>query len=449
MTSKLAHHAVVIGAGMGGLTAAGALAPHFEQVTVIERDRLPTRAEHRAGTPQARHVHALLAGGQQALEALFPGFQAELEKTGAVRLRAGRDVRMERPGFNPYPQRDLGFDSYAMSRPLVELVVRQLTRRCPNVTLRTECRAQALEGLREGVVAVTGVRVQAANGDVNVLDADLVVDASGRAALTMDFLEATGQPRPAETTIGVDIHYATAVYAIPANAPRDWRGVFTFAQPPSGRGALMLPLEDGRWIVTLGGRHGEQPPGDPDGFLDYAKSLRTTTIHDAIQHAQRVGEIVRFGFRESTWRHFDRLASFPGGLLPVADGICRFNPVYGQGMSVAAQEAVLLSQLLAERARERVPLAGLAQAFFDRIQPILETPWAMAAVPDFVYPQTRGERPADFAQALQFGVALASVAARDPAVHRLMAEVQNLLKPRSVYRDPQLVKRVLAEMVPS
>ena len=312
MAANLGRHAVVIGAGMGGLTAAGAIAPHFEHVTVIERDHLPTGADHRAGTPQARHVHALLAGGQQALETLFPGFEAELERAGAVRMRVGRDVRMERPGYDPYPKRDLGFDAYAMSRPLVELVARHGVCRCPNVTLRTECRAQALEGAADGS-AVTGVRMQTAEGAVETLAADLVVDASGRAVLTLAFLEATGRPRPAETTIGVNIGYATAVYAIPDDAPTDWKGVFTFSQPPSSRGALMLPLEDGRWIVTLAGRHGDQPPGDSDEFLGHAKGLRTSTVHDAIRHARRLGEVARFGFRESTWRHFERLESSPAG----------------------------------------------------------------------------------------------------------------------------------------
>jgi 2-polyprenyl-6-methoxyphenol hydroxylase-like FAD-dependent oxidoreductase len=445
MAAQLGRHAVVIGAGMGGLAAAGALAPYFEQVTVIERDHLPAEADHRSGTPQCRHVHALLAGGHQALETLFPGFERELESAGAIRYRVGRDIRMERPGSDLYPKRDFGFDAYAMSRPLVELLARHAVCRCANVVLRTQCRAQALEASRDGT-AVVGVRVQAADDATDTLAADLVVDASGRASLTLAFLEATGQARPAETTIGVDIGYATAVYAIPDNAPTEWKGVFTFPAPPASRGALMLPLEGGRWIVTLGGRHGDQPPGNPDEFLDYAKGLPTPTVHDTVRHARRLGEVARFKFPDSTFRHFERLASFPRGLLPVADGICRFNPVYGQGMSVAAQEAALLKRLLAECAGESDPLANLAPAFFARVQDILETPWAMAAVPDFVHPETRGERPADFAQSLQFGLALGRVAARDPAVHRLTAEVQHLLKPRSVYREPELVARVRAEM---
>jgi hypothetical protein len=146
------------------------------------------------------------------------------------------------------------------------------------------------------------------------------------------------------------------------------------------------------------------------------------------------------------YRHYERLEDFPRGVLPLGDAICRFNPVHGQGMSVAAQEARSLGRLLAERARQTDPLAGLAPAFFAEVSTLIDTPWAAAAIPDFVHPDTRGERPANFEQTLKFGLALGKLAARDPAVHTLTAEVQHLLKPRSVYQDPELVQRVLAVM---
>ena len=202
----------------------------------------------------------------------------------------------------------------------------------------------------------------------------------------------------------------------------------------------MLPLEGHRWIATVGGRHGDQPPGDELAFMEYAKALRTQTIYNAIKQAKRLGEIARFRFNESVLRHYQRLENFPRGVLPIGDAICRFNPIYGQGMSVAAQEAVALGQLLARR----VPSAELAREYFAEVARIVDTPWSQAAIPDFVHPDTRGERPADFEQTLKFGMALGKLAASDPAVHRLTSEVQHLLKPRSVYRDPELVQRVTA-----
>jgi len=447
MASLLGKQAIVIGAGIGGLAAAAAVSDYFENVIVIERDELPDRATPRAGTPQSRHTHVLLGGGERALESLFPGFTAALTQAGAVPYRMGLDILAEMPGFDPFPQRDLGWFGYAMTRPLVERTVRQELRKRPNVTLRDGCRvAQLVISERDGG-AVTAVRLAGTDGADEVLPADLVVDASGRAALTLDALKAANHPLPSETSIGIDMAYATCIFAIPEDAPRHWKGVYTFPAPPTGkRGAIMFPIEGKRWILSLGGAHGDSPPGDLDGFLAYAKELRTQTVYRAIKDATPDGDVVRFAFPESIWRHFERLESFPRGLLPFGDSICCFNPIYGQGMSVAAKEACVLRDLLASREAASDPLDGLAPAFFAGIQEVLDTPWAMVAVSDFGYPQTRGERPPDLEGTLAFGRAILHLAARDAEVHKLRMEVMNLLKPRSVYRDPALVGRVRAIM---
>jgi 2-polyprenyl-6-methoxyphenol hydroxylase-like FAD-dependent oxidoreductase len=469
-STLIGKQAVVIGAGMAGLAAAGALADHFDQVVVLERDTLPSEPTYRAGTPQARHVHALLLSGQRALSELFPGFEQDLARVGAVPLRAGLDVRMERPGYDPFPQRDLGWFSYAVSRPAIEHAVRRRLESRANTTLRQRCRVQEVLASPNGA-AVTGVRYENDNGASETIAADLVVDASGRGALTLALLQSIGRPLPEETTIGIDLGYATCIFAIPDDAPTDWKGVMTFGQAPqNSRGGLMLPLEGNRWMATIGGRHGDVPSGDAEGFLTYARALRTPTIYNAIRHAKRLDGVARYGFPESVRRHFERLEVFPRGLLPIGDAICRFNPVYGQGMSVAALEACLLQRLLERLGGDRLegarlkgarlkgdrlkgdrlggdsdPIAGLAPAFLAEVQTLIETPWS-AAILDFVFPGTRGQRPADFEITLQFGIALTRLAAEDPDVHKLTAEVQNLLKPRSVYRDPALVQRVLAKM---
>jgi 2-polyprenyl-6-methoxyphenol hydroxylase-like FAD-dependent oxidoreductase len=391
-------------------------------------------------------VHALLLSGQRALSELFPGFEQDLARAGAVPLRAGLDVRLERPGYDPFPQRDLGWCSYAVSRPAIEHAVRRRVESCANITLRQRCRVQEVLASPNGE-AVTGVRYENDNGSSETIAADLVVDASGRGTLTLALLQSIGRPLPEETTIGIDLGYATCIFAIPDDAPTDWKGVMTFGQAPqNSRGGLLLPLEGNRWMATIGGRHGDVPPGDADGFLTYAEAMRTPTIYNAISRAKPLDGVARYGFPESVRRHFERLEVFPRGLLPIADAICRFNPVYGQGMSVAAMEACLLRTLL-ERlgGGDSDPIAGLAPAFFAEVQTLIETPWSVAIF-DFAFPDTRGQRPADFETTLRFGIALTRLAAEDPDVHKLTAEVQNLLRPRSVYRDPALVQRVLAKM---
>ena len=445
VSTLIGKQAVVIGAGMGGLTAAGALTDRFDQVVVLERDTLSSEPTFRTGTPQARHVHALLLSGQRTLSELFPGFEQDLARAGAVPLRAGLDVRIERPGYDPFPQRDLGWFSYAVSRPTLERTVRLRVESHANIALRQRCRVHEILATSNGE-AVTGVGYADDNGANQTIAADLVVDASGRGALTLALLQSIGRPLPEETTIGIDLGYATCIFATPDDAATDWKGVMTFGQAPgNSRGGLMLPLEGNRWMATIGGRHGDVPPGDAEGFLAYAKALRTPTIYNAIKHARRLDGVARYGFPESVRRHFERLDGFPRGLLPIGDAICRFNPVYGQGMSVAALEACLLQGLLERPAGNRDPIAALAPAFFAEVPTLIETPWSVATL-DFAFPNTRGQRPADFEMTRNFGIALTRLAAEDPAVHKLVVEVQHLLKPRSVYRDPTLVQRVLAKM---
>ncbi len=444
--TRLGKRAIVIGAGISGLTAARALADHFEQVIVLERDDLPSDPFPRAGTPQSRHLHGLLRGGLRALDGLFPGFEDDLIKVGAVPIRVGLDILEEHPGFDPFPRRDLGLSIYAMSRPVIELAVRRRVEQLANVTIRTHCRVLDIV-LPTDQAAVTAVRCTTRDGSYETFMADLVVDASARGSLTLSFLQSIGHPLPAETIIGVDLCYATAVFAIPDQAPSDWKGVATFPNAPeSSRSGVLLPVENNRWMVTVSGRRGDWPSDSGDEFLTFVQHLRTTKIYHAIKHATRLGDITRFGFAQSVRRHFEQLGTFPRGLIPIGDTICRFNPIYGQGMSVAAQEACILHHLLQDRTEKKDPLAGLAQAFFAGIQPILDTPWTTSAVPDFVFPATRGRRPADFDNTLKFGSALIKIAARDPAIHKLTAEVYHLLKPQSVYRDPALLQRATAEM---
>jgi 2-polyprenyl-6-methoxyphenol hydroxylase-like FAD-dependent oxidoreductase len=221
MTSTLiGSQAVVVGAGMAGLPAARALADYFEHVVVLERDTLLLDASHRTGTPQSRHVHALLGGGQRALADLFPGFEQDLAASGAVPLRVGLDLRAEIPGYDPFPQRDLGLIAYSMSRPLIESIVRQhVEQRYPRIAIRDRCRAQNIVA-RPDNAAVSAIRFENGDGKSETLPADLVVDASGRGNLTSAFLKAIGHKQPEETVIGVDIGYATAVFAIPETVRR-------------------------------------------------------------------------------------------------------------------------------------------------------------------------------------------------------------------------------------
>jgi 2-polyprenyl-6-methoxyphenol hydroxylase-like FAD-dependent oxidoreductase len=441
----IGKRAIIIGAGMGGLAAAGALADHFEQVLVLERDTLPVEPIHRSGTPQSKHVHILLKGGALALEQLFPGFQNDLTKAGSVVVDSPLASRIERSGYDPFPQRKLDLLVCCATRPLIEFSLRQKLKEHPNVTVTHGQRVQGIVATPDGTAA-TGVHCREANGQADAMDADLIIDASGRGVLTLDLLKSLGRPLPAETTIGMDMSYSTACFVMPDGLARDWQLVLTAADAPkSSRAGFLCPSENNQWIVTLAGMHGEKPPGDWDGFLSFARSLRTQTIYEAIAQAQRIGQIHRFAMPASILRHFERLDNFPRGLLPLGDAICRFNPVFGQGMSVAALEASSLKRLLDASAADADPLAKLATAYFAEVHEMLKTPWSVANL-DLVFPETSGIRPPDLERTLKFGAGVLRLAARDPEVHRLMLEVSHLLKPSSVYGAPDFVQRVQAAM---
>jgi 2-polyprenyl-6-methoxyphenol hydroxylase-like FAD-dependent oxidoreductase len=445
MSEIIAERAVVIGAGMGGLAAAKVVAPFFEQVTVLDRDALPEAAAPRIGTPQARHVHALLSSGELALEKLFPGIGSDFRKAGAVILR-GHDVVFERPGYDPFPRRDFGFETISLSRPMIERVCRRRLERELNVDIRSRARVVGLVPSADRG-AVAAVRYEDEKEAVYELAADLVVDASGRAIPTLSFLDSIGSPKPEQTEIGVDVGYASAIFE-PSDASRDWIGLFHFGTPPGeGRGALILPIENGRWLVSIGRRPSGEMPSDIESFIAYARTLRTLTAWEALRKAKPVTDVARYGFPASVRRHFHKL-DLPRRLVPVADSICRFNPLFGQGMTVAAMEAVILGKLLSARRNSRDPFKGLGADFLATIQETLEAPWSVA-ISDFAYAHTTGERPPDLVQRLQYSQALLNLAAQDADVHRLMVEVSQLIKPQSALREPAIAERARALMSPA
>ena len=447
MSGSIGKQAVVIGAGMAGLAAAKALSAHFEHVSILERDALPVTPAHRPGTPQAQHPHGLLAGGLRALDELFPEFEKDLERAGAVRVRMGL-ARTELPGYDPFPQRDLGWDVMSMSRPLTEYVTRRRVERQDNIALVSNCRVTKLVASPDRT-RVAAIHYEDAEGRKETLAADLVADASGRCVPTLTFLDTCGYAKPQKTEICIDKAYATAVFEFPKDLAPDWKAVLHYpTAPASSRGAVVMALEQGLWMVTLAGMHGDSPPGDIDGFLEFAKSLRTSTVHDAIEGARRVGEIVRFLLPASVRRHFEQLARFPRGLITIGDAICRFNPVFGQGMKRGSSTGGR-----AQSGCSRHEPGGAIHSMDLRRsilagQGILASPWAVAES-DFVYPQTRGHRPADLEQRMKYRSALTKLAAEDASVHKLLMQVRHLLQPQSALLDQPIRSRVVETMAAS
>ena len=439
---NLGERAIVVGGGLGGLSAARALSDRFRQVVILDRDELPGGATPRPGVPQGKHPHGLLGGGLNALERLFPGFGKELGRAGAVPIDRGFDILYEIPGQDPWPRIKFGRPTYAMSRPLIELTLRRQVERLTNVKVQGGCRVLHIMG-GSNTGAATGICFRTQSGNVETLQSDLIIDASGNGSLTLEFLRASGRRVPGETRIGVNMRYASALFDR-ADIRDNYKMAYTFPNAPEeSRAGLIVPAENENYQVVLIGRGDDIPPINEIGFLGYAQKLWTTTLHDAIKNAKLLTEITPCSFTESRLRHFAQVPDFPRGLLPIGDAICRFNPVHGQGMSVAAQEASLLFDLLGGFDNDL--LSTVAPDFLTQSEKLIGAPWAMSAIPDFIYPETTGVRPQDLQERLNFQKGLGRLAARDTSVFQLLVEVRNLLKPLAVLDDPSIVSRVEEE----
>jgi 2-polyprenyl-6-methoxyphenol hydroxylase-like FAD-dependent oxidoreductase len=439
----LGDRAIVVGSGLAGLSAARALSDRFRQVLILDRDELPNGATPRSGVPQDKQPHGLLRGGLEALEQLFPGFGNELRQAGAVPFDQGFDVLNEIAGEGPWPRIKLDRPTYSMSRPLIELTLRRQVESLRNVEVRGGSRVLNIIGASD-TGAATDICYRRPDGKVETLQSDLMIDASGNGSLTLQFLKASGRRLPEETSIGVNMRYASALFD-KVDIQDSYKIAYTFPNAPAeNRGGLIMPAENGTYQVVLIGRGEDIPPINEIEFRRYAQDLRTPTIYNAIKHARRLTEIAPYSFAESRWRHFAEVSDFPHGLLPIGDAICRFNPVYGQGMSVAAREASLLFDLLGRSDRDL--RSTLAPDFLTKAEDLIADPWAMSAIPDFIYPETIGVRPENLEQHLNFQKGLGRLAARDAAIFELVLDVRNLLKPLNVLGDPSIVSRVENEV---
>lgn len=381
------RRAVVIGGGMAGLLAARVLAESCGQVTLLERDRYPAEPVFRAGVPQGRHVHVLLAKGQALLEDLFPGFIARLVEQGAVETNALRDHAVRYPtGWLPRATSPLSL--YCCTRPLLEGLVRQeLLRTSPvkivegyEVTdLHFDARGQTVTGVHARRRGHEPSEHEPAELD---LEADLVVEASGRDSHILRWLEAGGFPLPQETVLDPSLGYASCFYQPAPGSERPWHGMIMATYPPHmRRGGTITPVEGGRWHVVLAGTSGDYPPTEPEAFLDFARGMLDPAFAEALESAERVSPIYGYRRTANRWRHFERLRCFPAGLFVIGDAVCAFDPVYGQGMSVAAMGAQALKTCLIQRAGGQQ--AGLSLRFQRTLARLNRTPWELSVGADY------------------------------------------------------------------
>lgn len=381
------RHAVVIGGGLAGLLAAHVLAEHADRVTLVERDRFPEEPASRPGVPQDRHTHVLLDSGQRALETLLPGMTGELRELGSPRVGMPSDI-VQWQGGKWFRRTAATTHILTGSRPLTDWAVRR--------RVLADSRIGTVEGAEvTGLVGdasrVRGVRLRergaaAAGQEPRILEADLVVDASGRSSRSSVWLTALGAEPPREELLETGLAYATRVFRSPRDAAEPpFQGIYIVPNPGQPVGGILMPLEGGRWSVILSGLRGFEPPTDEAGFLEFATRLPHPVLHEWLLKADPVSPV--YGFRKTAnlRRRYDRPGRRPAGFLATGEALCAFNPVYGQGMSVAALSALALREALSDP--RRVPTTHRVQrALFAAARPA----WDISAGADKKMPGATG-----------------------------------------------------------
>jgi 2-polyprenyl-6-methoxyphenol hydroxylase-like FAD-dependent oxidoreductase len=438
------NHAIVIGGSMAGLLAARVLSDHFNKITIIERDHLPDEAEHRAGVPQARHLHALLAKGQRLLEDFFPGFADDMNATGAPSGEWGESNAVNTTGG--WTQRfHSGIFTNLTGRVSLEWIVRRRVGQIPNIRFMQEMDVSGLIATANRT-RITGVSVTSrADQSSSNLFADLIVDASGRRSQAPEWLVALGYNAPEETIINAFCGYASRWYKRPANPRFDWKAVAIQprAKAKLYRGGGFLEVEDGQWVVTILGANKDYPPTDDEGFLNFARSLADPMIYDMIKDAEPISPIYGYRRLENRMRHYERLSRRPENFIVTGDAACAFNPIYGQGMTAAALEAVELDKLL--RHFQGSHLTGFAAQFQRKLAKVTSGPWLMATAEDLRYPDVEGDKPGLMTRFIhRYFDLVAYTMPYDNVVTKAFFEAMNLLKsPTASMMAPNVVFRVL------
>lgn len=427
-----ASRAVVLGCGVAGLAAAAALRRRFDEVVILERDNLPSSPEPRRGVPQGDQLHNLLTRAQWHLEELLPGFCNRLRRAGAGEAVVSVDTHVFELGIR-MPERDLGLRLMCAWRPTIEHVAREALGGA-GITIRDNSRAVGLEAAPQ--TGVTAVWVDTGAGRERIAAA-LVVDASGAGSQGPEWLKALGYPMPALDTAKIDQWYATMLVRRPAEWVGKSRFWLVFPTPPRTRGGLVSPVGTHQWYVSLSGHSGDEPPRTAVAMRRYAASLEDPVVADILADADVVTEPKLFRRFVAAWRRYDLLERPLRGYLPIGDAVASLNPLFGQGISVAAWQAAELSQHL--DAIGMVPADPTwTTEYLKRSARVCMAAWSLGSVVDKFL--TGGEV-AEFAHG-DLRRALARVVRDDPEIHRRYVAMWHLIEPASEFANGALTARL-------
>lgn len=441
MGSLLGDRALLLGGSMAALLTARVLSEHFKQVVLVDRDELTGVTGPRRGVPHGRHAHGLLGRGQQIFEAQFPGLQAEMRAAGVEPGDVNADIRWYFNGKRLKPGR-VGLVSIPATRPVLEFHLRGRIQAIANVTIRERHDILGIVSTPDGQ-RITGARVRAQDtGAEELIEADLVVDCTGRGSRTPAWLEELGYERPGEDRVKIGLAYTTRHYQLHNDPFGSDIAIIPVATPAIPRGAFFykLPGDGSRIELSLTGILGDHPPTDPAGFEQFARSLPVPDIYTAIKDAEPIDEPVMHQFPASVRRRYERLTNFPEGYLLLGDSVCSFNPVYGQGMTAAALESLTLQRHLRSGA---VPSA---LRFFRDIARDIDAPWDVSAGADLGYAGVEGRRTPKVLIANAYMSRLQRAAVHDSSLTNAFLRTAALVDPPQRLFRPSTLLKVLRPM---
>lgn len=426
------EHAVVVGASMAGLAAAAALAPHFDRVTVLDRDALPAEPATRRAVPQGRHAHGFQPGGLEALEELLPGLTEELVAGGARPGDIGEQMSWF-IGGGTLAKAPTGSRAVGVSRPYLEHVVRRRVTSLPHVKIRDGC--EAISPLRAAGRSVTGLQlISGERPETDEMTADLVVDTSGRGSRLPQWLAELGLPAPSEERVHCKIAYLSRRWHFPNDIMgEDICQVVAPADTPHF--GVCIAQEDGAHIVTLGGLLDAAPARTDEAYREFARSLPDPRIGDVLQDAEPVGDLQASHFPYSRRRRYDTLSEHPIGLVALGDSIASFNPMYGQGMTVAALQAVELRDQLNKGALD-------PKTFYRAAHRLEDVAWRISASSDLRFPEVKGHRTTGMRIMNAYLDRLTRTARQDPALAAQFLRVSGFVDPPASLFSPRIVARV-------
>jgi 2-polyprenyl-6-methoxyphenol hydroxylase-like FAD-dependent oxidoreductase len=436
---------IVIGGSMAGMLAARALSETFDRVTILERDFISGNLEGRRGVPQARHLHALLPRGRRILERWFPGITSEFQAAGAEILDVANDIGWLTPqGWGVrFPSK---FEALTLTRDLLDWVVRRRLLQLPNVELLHACEVTSLRG-RANLVEGVNMNFRAENGmgaRTDFLRSEFVVVATGRNSSVPNWLRELDLPGPETSRVDAHVGYASRMFRRPSQSQSAWRALFIQAAPPAEkRAGILFPVEGNRWLVTLQGGDGDYPPADETGFLEFARTLRSPLLFEAIKYAEPLTPISSYRATQNRLQHYERLKSWPDRLIVLGDAACAFNPVYGQGITTAA----LAAEDLQRRFRQSCgKLDGVARHFQRQLAKINRAPWMLATSEDLRYAGVEGAAASPAVNFMhKYMNNVLRSATRSKTVRRRFLEVQGMLKGPAAILRPFVVAQVLKE----